>query len=68
MAKLTAKETALDTWLGLNAFLKKANEEDCLDLLRRERAGKNRKQFVKRIHHRYNKVRAQRERREMGVK
>lgn len=55
----------LRTWLTLNDFLANAGEEDCRKLIREEQKGRNRKQFLLRIHSRLNKVRAHREREEL---
>jgi len=55
---------ALRTWLGLNDALRGANEELCQELLDIELHNRNRRQFVRRIHSRLNKARADRERRE----
>ena len=56
---------ALMTWVSLNAFLKDAGEEDCRGLFIRERNGKRRPAFLRRIHCRLNRVRADREREEL---
>jgi hypothetical protein len=53
------------TWLGLNETLRAATEETCRALLQAEQEGPRRKQFLKRIHSRLNKVRADRERAEL---
>jgi len=57
---------ALATWKGLNDFLRGATESQAASLLRAELGGKNRAQFVTRIHSRLNRVRADRERRELA--
>lgn len=59
------KNAALATWIDLNAHLRKADEKICRMLLKEEKAGRNRHQFVVRIYSRLNRVRAQRERREL---
>lgn len=56
----------LQTWLKLNAYLLTADEETCQKLLDEERQGRNRKQFMKRIHSRLNRVRRVRERAEIA--
>lgn len=61
------KEHALNNWVFLNAYLKDATLEDCEDLLEREKSGKYRRQFLRRIHSRLNKVRAHGEREELGI-
>lgn len=50
------------SWLDLNDLLRKADQKLCERLLKEERAGKKRKQYLKRIHSRLNKVRADAER------
>lgn len=56
---------ALTTWVALNEELREANEATCQKLLKAELKGRARKQFIKRIHSRLNKVRADREREEL---
>jgi len=58
---------ALQTWVGLNDALRGADEGFCQQLLDEELAGRKRKQFLKRIHSRLNKARADRERKELGA-
>jgi predicted Abi (CAAX) family protease len=54
------------TWLELNEWLKKATEGEVAKRLRAERARHpKRVQFVRRIHSRLNKMRADRERQEL---
>jgi hypothetical protein len=55
----------LDSWTALNAALLDMDEEECVELLQAERAGKNRPVFVSRINSRFNRARSIRERREM---
>lgn len=55
----------VETWAGLNAVVREADEAECIRLLRAELKGKKRKQFVFRLHSRLNKVRADRERSEL---
>ena len=55
----------LDTWNDLNDCLKEADEGLCNKLIQAERAGKARPTFIKRIHSRLNKARAERERAEL---
>lgn len=66
MADKLLKE-ALDNWIALNRFVKDATEEECKELLELEQSGAARKLFLKRIYSRYNRVRAERERIELGV-
>lgn len=56
---------ALATWQSLNEFIVNADEETCQALLAIEKKGKKRKQFLLRVHSRLNKVRADRERKEL---
>lgn len=55
----------LDTWVDLNKFIMKADEQDCHKLLKLELKHRKRKIFALRIHSRLNKVRATRERKEI---
>ena len=57
--------SALRTWADLNDYMRLANEEQCREILEMEKNGKARKQFIRRIHCRLNKVRAARERAEL---
>ena len=59
------KNPALKTWIALNDFVRTANEDQCQNLLVEEQNGRARKQFMRRIHCRLNKVRAERERAEL---
>jgi len=52
----------LVSWLALNEFIRSAGEKQCTKLIDEELAGRSRKQFLRRIHSRLNKVRADRER------
>ena len=58
---------ALESWDSLNEFIMKANEKTCRELLDIEQKNRNRSQFVKRIHSRLNKVRADEERKKLGI-
>lgn len=58
---------ALESWESLNEFIMKANQKDCESLLDIEQTNRNRSQFVKRIHSRLNKVRADAERKTLGI-
>jgi hypothetical protein len=53
--------------VALNDKLRGANETECRGLLEEELNGCKRKQFIKRIHSRLNKARADRERIELGT-
>jgi len=56
----------LQTWNGLNAALMSTtSEKTCDALIREEKSGRKRPQFLKRIHSRKNKLRADREREEL---
>jgi len=66
MTKVPISEPALMTWTSLNDFMWDANEAECQALLDIELKGRNRKKFVSRIHSRLNRVRAQRERKELA--
>lgn len=65
MNKKPIKNPSLQSWLALNQELREADEDLCRSLLKEERAGRKRRQFLKRIHSRLNKVRADRERQEL---
>jgi len=65
MAKKEITNPALETWIALNDKLRDADEALCQQLLEEELSGRNRRQFVKRIHSRLNKARADRERKEL---
>ena len=56
---------ALKTWRSMNSYLRDADEETCIKLLEIETSGNGRLRFRKRIHSRLNRVRADRERKEM---
>lgn len=69
MAKKIVKPKAtevLRTWHTLNAVLTSMDEEECRHLLAMEQRHQGRTRFLRRIHSRINRVRAQRERREIG--
>lgn len=65
--KKPVNNPALLSWLALNDELREANEATCESLLKEELEGRKRKQFIKRIHSRLNKARADRERAELGT-
>lgn len=56
---------ALDSWNGLNEILMDITEKECITLLKVEQKNLNRPTFVKRIHSRINRMRAERERAEL---
>lgn len=63
--KKPIKNPSLLSWIALNAFLMQADEVACAALLKEEQRGRRRAMFLKRIHSRLNKVRADRERSEL---
>lgn len=66
--KKTVTNPALQSWLALNDTIREADEVVCQALLDEELKGRKRRQFIKRIHSRLNKVRADRERAELDVR
>lgn len=66
MAKKEIKNPVLKTWVALNEALRGADEEYCKKLMYEEMKGRQREQFIKRIHSRLNKARADREREELN--
>lgn len=63
LKKLTTKMLqALEGWEACNTFLRSATEEEAETLLHHERRGKQRVQYMLRMHGRFNRERAQRER------
>ncbi len=63
--KATITHPALATWVALQPVLRTADEALCEELLAKEKNGRNRRLFVLRIFSRLNRVRGQRERREV---
>lgn len=56
------------TWIALNDLLRVSDEKTCAKLLKEEQLrDKPRKQYLKRIHSRLNKARADRERLELEL-
>ncbi|CAB4142693.1 hypothetical protein UFOVP1414_36 [uncultured Caudovirales phage] len=55
----------LNSWISLNKAMRSADEDFCNALLKMEMGGKRRKQFMLRIHSRLNKMRKERERKEL---
>ena len=66
--KKTITNPTLRTWVSLNEVIVQADEAACKQLLKEELAGRKRKQFVRRIHSRLNRIRAKRERQELDAK
>jgi hypothetical protein len=62
---LAGEPAVLRSWSALNHAIRSADEATCLQLLKAETAGRKRKVFIHRIHARLNRVRADRERREL---
>lgn len=58
-------KSALNTWIALNAFLRKASEAEVLEALETEKKGAKRPHIMIRVHATYNKLRARREREEL---
>ena len=61
-------EPRLKSWIALNDAMRDADEALCKTLLDAEVRGRRRKQFMKRIHSRMNRVRAARERAELEAR
>ena len=57
----------LKSWDNLNTYLRNASVSDCERLLKSEANGKNRLSFLRRVHSRLNKVRADNEREKLEV-
>lgn len=65
MSKPATIANPLSSWVNMNEALKTLTEDKCWKLLEEEKAGQKRAQFMLRIHGRANKLRAERERREL---
>jgi hypothetical protein len=65
--KTMISNPALRSWSALNSALQGADEVKCRTLLDEELKGRNRRQFVSRIHSRLNKARADKERLELDI-
>jgi hypothetical protein len=65
MAKTKPQPPELDSWIGLNEALMGGDLKLAERLLAAEKVGKQRKQFLMRIHSRINKLRAEGERAEL---
>ena len=63
--KKPVENPSLQTWMILNESLKNADEAKCRKLLADELAGRKRRQFIRRIHSRLNKARADKERQDL---
>jgi hypothetical protein len=55
----------LESWPTLNAFLNSATEKEAQELLKAELKGRKRKNCATRIYSRFNRMRADRERKEL---
>lgn len=62
-----SRHKALSTWIFLNEYIIDADEETCKVLLEEEISGRGRKSFIRRIHSRLNRVRADKERKKLGI-
>ena len=62
---ITPLKDALASWPACNEFLRTATELEAANMLKMEKAGKKRVQYMMRIFSRFNSERANRERREM---
>ena len=56
----------LDNWMNLNKKMMQLSEEEIMFLLEAERIGRNRPAFLMRLHARFNRLRAERERKEIS--
>lgn len=58
----------LNNWESCNDFLRNCSEQQAAELLELEKTGKKRMQYLLRIHARFNRERARRERSELLTK
>ncbi len=65
LSKLKKELGSSQTWLELQESLKVATEEDCQTLLKQEKKGRQRVQYLLRIYGRFNVLRTERERSEL---
>lgn len=63
--KMDITNPVLLSWVNLNEELQDCTEVEAQDLMNEELQGRRRKQFLLRIHSRFNKLRADRERQEL---
>lgn len=66
MSRVNQDEDLLQDWGTLNRNIQQLSEEDCMQLLKKEKAGQQRLSFLLRIYGRLNKLRTQRERNELA--
>lgn len=66
MATPSEKNEVLDNWAKLNEYLMAVSEDQVVELLTAEKAGKARLRVMLRIFNRLNKLRATREKLELG--
>lgn len=66
MATSSEKNEVLDNWAKLNEYLMAVSEDQVVELLTAEKAGKARLRVMLRIFNRLNKLRATREKLELG--
>lgn len=62
---MSKREDPLSSWLALNAALKTMKEKQLQDLLKKEQMNNARPSFLVRIYGRFNRVRGQRELKEL---
>lgn len=62
---MSTSTNSLSSWIELNKSLQLISEKECWKLLDTEKKGQRRTNFLLRIHGRANKLRAERERREL---
>ena len=63
--KMDITNPILASWVSLNEELQNCTEAEAQKLMNEELQGRRRKQFLLRIHSRFNKLRADRERQEL---
>jgi hypothetical protein len=61
-------EKILKTWMTLNAFVNTCSEKEAQELMKLEIKGSKRKNFIMRCYSRFNRMRAERERKELNAK
>jgi hypothetical protein len=66
MVKKASTSPMSQEWEALNDNLRGADEKTCAALMKLETNGANRITYIRRIHSRLNKARADRERKELG--
>ena len=66
MTKPSLANPHLQSWLALQPYLMTCDEDACEALLKEELEGRKRYGFLRRIHSRINRLRAERERAEIN--